>query len=391
MHSLQRQRRLARASPDPIYVQFGEARPALMPRAMRGSPRGRDAALFTTNFTKAWPSDVRSDTYLAPISCVPRPDHKTKSTKLIAIPRQCGGSHRELVGNVGDPSRTLDRQKPQDGELRVGHLRRHVAKGRQGNGRDAAMDSLDRLDDLVEVRIFITSVLSRQGRARFNGSSNRRCNLTALICRRLFHYPCREPRKREQNRGHTGVHLLFTVGCLRDRRPHLWSGGALGGLDVPRVWGGDLGTRGISKGAPLLWGRFGGHLRVDSARLHVDDEPRLSHAGTFCKIHRLNGDWHRPPRIASCHSSERRPSSFDHGTFLLGNDGVCRANLRLTTRWGLTMLAIAAVYGVEAAMSGGPIVRTVCDWIAPLLACLASRPLGRTNVGRSQHTHFDQR
>jgi hypothetical protein len=47
-----------------------------------------------------------------------------------------------------------------------------------------------------------------------------------------------------------------------------------------------------------------------------------------------------------------------------------RANMRVTARWGLTMLAIAAAYGAEAAISGGPIVRTACDWLIPLLACL---------------------
>jgi hypothetical protein len=47
-----------------------------------------------------------------------------------------------------------------------------------------------------------------------------------------------------------------------------------------------------------------------------------------------------------------------------------RANMRVTARWGLTMLAIAAAYGAEAAVSGGPIVRTACDWLIPLLACL---------------------
>jgi hypothetical protein len=36
------------------------------------------------------------------------------------------------------------------------------------------------------------------------------------------------------------------------------------------------------------------------------------------------------------------------------------------------MLAVSIVYGAEALSSGGPIVRTVCDWIIPLLTCLAS-------------------
>ena len=71
------------------------------------------------------------------------------------------------------------------------------------------------------------------------------------------------------------------------------------------------------------------------------------------------------------------PASEDHlrsitAPSFWGTEEFRRANMRITSRWGITMLAVSIVYGAEALSSGGPIVRTVCDWFTPLLACLAS-------------------
>jgi hypothetical protein len=166
---------------------------------------------------------------------------------------------------------------------------------------------------------------------------------------------------------------LFLFPCGEFHEP-------LGGLDIPGVWGWDPGTSGISERAPLLWGRFRDHLRIHSERVRVDDERCLSHAGTVCKIHRLNGDRRRHSRIALFHSGERKLSSFDHGTFLLGNEGV--SSRQHTTHF---TLGNHHVGGFNLSTAPNPSLRVAHSSVPCVIGLLRSSHAWCPSIGMDEH------